>query len=184
MKKSLSLMFALIVSIGCYAQQSSPSASTQHASKSSTASKPAQDSDAAKVAEIRKLLELTGTRDMVNQMKTVLMDQFRRQSPNLPGEMFQEMLTEMRPEDLEDAIIPIYLKYFTADDLHHLVAFYESPFGKKVTRVMPQIMQESNEVGMDWGEKVVLKVATKWRKEGKLTQREYEQLVGEEEHPH
>jgi hypothetical protein len=138
----------------------------------------------ARIADIRALLALTGSRGMVNAMKGTLMEQFKQSSPNLPPEMFNEMLTEMKAEDLEDAIIPIYLKHFTAADIKHLIAFYQSPFGKKVTHEMPQILQESNEVGMNWGQNVVVKIATKWHKEGKLTDREYDQLVGPEERPH
>lgn len=185
MRKLFAAILVLVVCGVAFAQQkpaSKPAGSATTASKSSSA-KPATG-DAARVADIRRLLTITGSRDMVNQMKATLMEQFKQSSPNLPPEMFKEMLAEMKAEDLEEAIIPIYLKYFTADDINHLIAFYESPFGKKVTRVMPQILQESNEVGMNWGQGVVNKVATKWRNEGKLTQREYEQLVGPEEAPH
>ncbi len=182
------IIFAVLVALGstyCLAQQkpvTKAPASTRPmhgttADKNTTA-------EAAKIADIRKLLELTGSRQMVNQMKAALMEQFKQASPNLPPEMFDEMLAEMKAEDLEEAIIPIYLKYFTADDIKHLIAFYESPFGRKVTRSMPQIMQECNQIGMDWGQNVVTRVATKWHKEGKLTEREYEQLVGPEEQPH
>lgn len=184
MKRTV-LVFAILTSIASLAQSQQPAkpGHSQHTAKAAAEPKAAGESD-PRIAQIHKVLELTGTRDMVNQMKTVLMDQFRKESPNLPGEMFDEMLTAINPEDLEDAIIPIYLKYFTAEDLRHMIAFYESPFGKKVTRVMPQIVQESNEVGMNWGQSVVTKVATKWRKEGKLTQHQFEQLIGEEERPH
>jgi gluconate 5-dehydrogenase len=93
------------------------------------------------------------------------------------------MLSSRKAEDLEEAIIPSYVKQFSADDIKQLIAFYESPFGRKVTRAMPQIMQECNEIGINWGQNIVTRVATKWRKEGKLTEREYEQLVGPEEQP-
>lgn len=185
MKTAVTLL-AIVMSVALYShsQQSSQPPGSRPPAKPATASKTAAESESAKIADIRKLLELTGTREMVDQMKAMQMDQFRQASPDLPGDMFQEMLNEMRAEDLENALIPIYLKYFTTDDLKRLLAFYESPFGKKVTRVMPQILQESNQVGMSWGQNVVLKVAAKWRKEGKLTEREYQQLIGEEDHPH
>jgi hypothetical protein len=182
------LSLAIVLSIAtcyCLAQQkpvpkTQPSASTKPIATSDTGA----GAEAAKIADIRKLLELTGSRYMVNQMKGTLMAQFRQASPTLPPEMFDEMLSEMKAEDLEEAIIPIYVKHFSAEDIKHLIAFYESPFGRKVTRAMPQIMQECNEVGMNWGQNVVIRVATKWRKEGKLTEREYDQLVGPEEQPH
>jgi hypothetical protein len=182
--KRILLAMAVITACGVLSAQKKPDSNPQRPAAKSAAHAHTAESEAAKIADIRKLLLLTGSREMINQMKTTLMDQFRQSSPNLPPEMFQEMLAEMKAEDLEESIIPIYLKHFSADDIRHLVAFYESPFGKKVTKVMPEIMQESNEVGMNWGQSVVTRVATKWRKEGKLTEREYEQLIGPEDRPH
>lgn len=149
--------------------QTAPSVSS--ASKGSSA-------DAARISDIRRLLAITGSRSMVNDMKATMMEQFKQASPSLPPAMFDEMLAEMKAEDLEEAIIPIYLKHFTASDIKQLIAFYQSPFGKKVTRAMPQIIQESNQAGISWGQGVIEKIATKWHNEGKLTEQEFEQLVG------
>ena len=140
--------------------------------------------DAARIADIRRLLAITGSRGMVNDMKATMMEQFKQASPNLPPAMFNEMLSEMKAEDLEEAIIPIYLKHFTGSEIKQLIAFYQSPFGKKVTREMPQIILESNQAGINWGQGVIDRIATKWHNEGKLTEQEFEQLVGPVEQPH
>lgn len=163
--------------------QSSPVAHKQAPAK--TASK-SSTSDAVKIADIRRLLELTGTKDMVNQMKSVMMSQFRQNAPGMPPAMFDEMMTELRAEDLEESMIPVYANHFTGDDIKHLIAFYESRFGRKVMREMPQIINESNQVGVQWGQAVVTRVAGRWRDQGKISQRAYDQLVNaatpEEEH--
>jgi hypothetical protein len=137
----------------------------------------AASSDASKIADIRRLLELTGTKDMVNQMKGSMMAQFRQNAPGMPPGMFDEMMAELKAEDLEESMIPVYANHFTGDDIKHLIAFYESPFGHKVMREMPQIIMESNEVGVQWGQGVVTRVAGRWRDQGKITQRAYDQLV-------
>lgn len=134
-------------------------------------------SDANKIADIRRLLELTGTKDMVNQMKGTMIAQFRQNAPGMPPGMFDEMMAELKAEDLEESMIPVYANHFTGDDIKHLIAFYESPFGRKVMREMPQIITESNEVGVQWGQGVVTRVAGRWRDQGKITQRAYDQLV-------
>ena len=134
-------------------------------------------SDATKIADIRRLLELTGTKDMVNQMKGTMIAQFRQNAPGMPPGMFDEMMAELKAEDLEESMIPVYANHFTGDDIKHLIAFYESPFGRKVMREMPRIITESNEVGVQWGQGVVTRVAGRWRDQGKITQRAYDQLV-------
>lgn len=182
MIRRLLATFLVFASVTALAQQKTAAPNAQAkkpVAKSPT--KAASDSGPAEVADIRKLLELTGSRNMVNQMKGELMAQFRQASPTLPTEMFDEMLAEMKPEDLEEAIIPIYVKHFTESDIKQLIAFYESPFGRKVMSKLPEIMQESNQVGAEWGQNIVTRVAGKWRDEGKITQHEYEQLVGPQE---
>ncbi|HEU5403112.1 MAG TPA: DUF2059 domain-containing protein, partial [Terriglobales bacterium] len=112
--------------------------------------------------------------------------QFRRSAPGMPDGMLQDMMAELKAEDLVESMIPVYSKHFTGEDIRQLIAFYQSPFGQKVLREMPQIIVESNDVGTRWGEGVVQRVATRWRDQGKITQKAYEQLIGavgpEEEH--
>lgn len=183
--RSFLLPFLLLLPLALLAQQSGSSRTAVSPAKSTAprTSKP-MDPEAAKVADIRRLLALTGTREMVNQMKTEMMSQFRQNAPTMPREMFDEMTSELKAEDLEEAMIPVYSKHFTGADIKQLIAFYESPFGRKVMREMPQIITESNEVGIRWGQGVITKVAGRWRDQGKISQRAYDQLVGaaEEEH--
>jgi hypothetical protein len=182
------LCLPLFVSLALFAQQkpatgNTPATPPKHVTTTSAA--PA-DAEANKVADIRHLLELTGTRDMVNSMKSSMMEQFRRNAPGMPEEMLNEMMRELKAEDLLESMIPVYSKHFTGEDIKHLIAFYQSPFGKKVLREMPQIIAESNDVGTRWGEGVVQRVATRWRDQGKITEKAYQQLMSvagpEEEH--
>ncbi len=182
------LYLTLFASLSLSAQQkpatgTTPATSQKHATAAST--QPAE-AEANKVADIRRLLELTGTRDMVDAMKSSMMEQFRRNAPGVPNQMLTEMMGELKSEDLVESMIPVYSKHFTGPDIKHLIAFYQSPFGKKVLREMPQIIEESNDVGVRWGEGVVQRVATRWRDQGKITEKAYQQLIGvagpEEEH--
>ena len=181
------LCFTLFVSVTLLAQQkAAPNKTGTTPQKRPTASAHPADEDAAKVADIRRLLELTGTRDMVDGMKSSMLEQFQRSAPGMPDGLLNELMTELKADDLVESMIPVYSKHFTGADIKHLIAFYESPFGKKVLREMPQIITESNDIGARWGEGVVQRVATRWRDQGKISQRAFEQLMGvagpEEEH--
>jgi hypothetical protein len=183
----LASMLVLVSTVAVAQRPSVPKTGTAPVKQPSTRSsaKPAA-SDGAKIADIHRLLELTGTKDMVNQMKSVMIAQFRQNAPGMPPAMFDEMMTELKAEDLEESMIPVYANHFSGDDIKHLIAFYQSPFGRKVMREMPQIITESNEVGIHWGQGVVTRVAGRWRDQGKISQRAYDQLVNsagpEEEH--
>jgi len=37
---------------------------------------------------------------------------------------------------------PVYARYFTADELNQLAAFYQTPVGQKSIKVLPQVMGE------------------------------------------
>lgn len=187
------LCLTLFASLTLFAQQKPATGKTPAASRTPAASQKRaaastknSGAEAAKVADIRRLLDLTGTREMVNGMKGSMKEQFRRTAPGMPDEMLNEMMAELKADDLVESMIPVYSKHFTGEDIKQLIAFYQSRFGKKVLREMPEIIAESNEVGTRWGEGVVQRVATRWRDQGKITQKAYEQLIGvagpEEEH--
>jgi hypothetical protein len=176
MRLRLFAVFLAATSTIALAQQTPAAKPKTAPAKSSTATKAASP-ETEKLNDIRRLLELTGTKEMVNQMKSGMVAQFKQNAPTMPNGMFDEMMDELKAEELEESMIPVYARHFTADDIKHLIAFYQSPFGKKVMREMPQIIMESNEVGVKWGQGVVTRVATRWRDQGKITQRAYDQLV-------
>ncbi len=177
---------SLLVSVTLFAQQEPATSTANTPSHTQSATSGQAADEAAKVADIRRLLELTGTRDMVEQMKSSMMGQFRKNAPGIPEDMFNEIMAELKADDLMESMIPVYSKHFTGEDVKQMIAFYQSPFGQKVLREMPQIITESNDVGTRWGEGVVTRVATRWRDQGKISQRAYEQLMGavgpEDEH--
>lgn len=140
---------------------------------------PAATAPTTKEQDIRKLLDLTGTREMVEQMKTLMVAQVQQGAEGLSTEMVQELLAAMKPEDLIESMIPVYEQHFTAAEIKQLLAFYQSPVGKKVITEMPEIMKQSSERGIAWGEKAVDEVVTRWKKEGKISERAYEQLHSE-----
>jgi hypothetical protein len=182
------LCLTLLFSVTLFAQQKTAPIKTGTTPQKHVTARSARPAgaEAAKVADIRRLLDLTDTRDMVDGMKSSMMEQFRRNAPGMPDGMLTELMAELKAEDLVESMIPVYSKHFTGADIKQLIAFYQSPFGKKVLREMPQIISESNEVGARWGEGVVQRVATRWRDQGKISQKAYEQLMGvagpEEEH--
>jgi hypothetical protein len=46
-----------------------------------------------------------------------------------------------------DAIVPIYAKHFSMEDIQALTKFYETPLGQRVVKAMPDVAEESQSVG-------------------------------------
>lgn len=107
--------------------------------------------DAARPAEIRKLLNLTGAGQLGVQMARQMMAQLRPLIPSAPQSFWDEFASKLNPDDLVEKVIPIYARHLSAKDVKELIAFYESPVGRKLVAVQPQILQESMAAGQEWG---------------------------------
>jgi hypothetical protein len=113
--------------------------------------------DPAKEAEIRKLLDVTGTVKVVNQMLKQLMGQLRERYPDLPPEFVDHLQKEMNPDKLVEKLIPVYDKYYSLDDLKAVGAFYQSTAGQHLLQVQGQVVKESQAIGQQWGREAGMK---------------------------
>ena len=119
----------------------------------------AQEEDtAAKQRDIRRLLELTGSAQLGQQVIKQMMATFKQSSPDVPESFWDEMTKEFDPGTMIDLVVPIYDKHLTHEDIKGLIAFYESPVGRKMTSVLPAIAQESMQAGQQWGMDVARRV--------------------------
>ena len=108
--------------------------------------------------DVRKLLILTGTDKISMQIMVNMFAKFKELLPQVPEEFWQEALKEFNADELIDLIIPVYAKHFSHDDIKEMIAFYESPLGKKITAALPSITQESMKLGELWGRDIAEKV--------------------------
>ncbi|HVY61001.1 MAG TPA: DUF2059 domain-containing protein [Planctomycetota bacterium] len=115
----------------------------------------------AKLDDIRKLLDLNGgaasARDVMQQMSTNM----SRMMPQVPPEFWDEFMKEVNPQELIDLSVPVYDKYLEHDDVKALIAFYETPAGKKLASVQPKIGLECMQAGQQWGMAIGQRVAKK-----------------------
>ena len=51
---------------------------------------------------------------------------------------------------LMDRVVPLYDRHYTIGEIQALIQFYETPLGKKVTALRPQIAKESMVVTEEW----------------------------------
>jgi len=122
--------------------------------------------DSEKIKDIKKMLELTGSGKMGIQVMQNLLTSFKKSFPDVDEKFWDDFMREIKPEDLDALIIPIYDKYYTEEEIKQLIKFYNSPIGKKSIDKMPAIMQESMEVGQNWGREVADKVIAQLKEKG------------------
>jgi len=104
-----------------------------------------------KEKSIRQLLDVMGTTKLTQQMTTQMMAMLKQSQPGVPEELWSRFEKKLDAREVIDLVIPVYDKHFSKEDIDGLTAFYESPLGQKVVRTLPQVSQESMEIGQAWG---------------------------------
>lgn len=123
------------------------------------------DGDAAKRADIRKLLVLTGSAQIGAQVMTQMMTSMKQAMPQVPERFWADFQKEVKPEELGELIVPIYDKHLSREDVKNLIGFYETPTGKHFVAEMPAVTQESMIAGQTWGQDIGKRVMDRLQKE-------------------
>jgi len=119
--------------------------------------------DPAKEADIRQLMDVTGTKDLGKQLMDAGIAQFRAsvtesQPDNPRAKQFADAFAQrfekhFDPHALTETVIPIYDKHLSSEDLRELLAYYQSPFGQRMLKVLPEVARESQAAGFKLGQK-------------------------------
>ena len=120
----------------------------------------------AKRDDIRKLMKLTGSAEVGKQVMDQLFVTFKQSMPSVPPEFWDKISHKVDANEMVELIVPIYAKYFSHDEIRQLIKFYESPLGKKLTKVLPDVTRESMEAGQKWGQKLAEEVMKEIREKG------------------
>jgi uncharacterized protein len=133
--------------------------------------------DQQKHQDIAKLVELTGAMQnmtsAVDIMLPRMMDLIRKSNPRISPEVLESLEKDGRDEfhkaipELIEPIIAIYDANYSAEEIRQLLAFYDSPLGRKMIAQTPQIMQQSVAVGAAWGKSVGERVGERIRTSAK-----------------
>jgi uncharacterized protein len=127
--------------------------------------------EAEKINNIKKLLDITGSRNLSRKILTQLIDSLKAEYPQAPARFWDAFMAELKPEEMVDEYIPIYSKYFTNEEIKGIITFYETPFGKKTLSVIPQISKESTAIGIKYGREAAQRALEKLKAEGYLKPR-------------
>jgi len=109
--------------------------------------------DAVTKQDVEDLMQLTGARDrlplvysvMASQFAANFADGYRQQHPNAnpaevqkatadATEVIQTIFKAIPTDELLDAMVPIYQKYLTHSDIQAINEFYGSPTGRKLLK--------------------------------------------------
>ena len=123
---------------------------------------PAQTAEdrAGKMQDIRKIMSLTGGDKLANQMLDQMNQQMKSSGP-AAEKMFAEFRKEFDVNRVLEFQVESYDKHFTASEIKGILAFYESPTGKKMLQELPAIMQEMMTKSMQMAQEINDKIMKK-----------------------
>jgi len=113
--------------------------------------------DPALRADLVKLMELSsssdraaaGARKAMEPMRPMMFrnvgDEARRQK--IVDSYEEKLVAIFNTDDFHEGVITAYAKYFDDDDVKKLIAFYDTPLGRKFNDVMPQFSSDLIELG-------------------------------------
>lgn len=165
----ISLVLAVCLTLGSIvgnAQSTSGNAGKAPNMQSSSVSKSnataATKIDPAKEADIRRLLDLAGTKALVVQTMDSMSKSIKPLLTNsLPPGEYREKLVDLffakfsakaDVEHLLDLAVPVYDKNFSHQEIRSLIEFYQTPLGQKAIATLPKVTAEMQEQGRKWGE--------------------------------
>ena len=177
MRKILLLAAALIFAVAPANAQNAPAQSEGGATQRAQAQKP-RPIDSERLAMARKMMQTTGADRIAGQIMRVMMPQItgmlvrarpdkKKEITELMQEVAREMSSRAGMQQLIDHIARIYAEEFTADEMRRILAFYDTPVGRKLISRMPSIIMRSQQAGRAWGQQVARKAIQRIRQKAK-----------------
>lgn len=136
-----------------------------------------------KQAAIEQFMTMAGSNKMGNHFAGLFVQQItqaiKAANPSIP-EQAQSIIREevhaaieakmQGGDSLQTALYPVYNQYLTLEEIKILIAFYQTPVGKKITAVMPKLTQETMLAGQKWAQalapEIKARISSRFLKEG------------------
>ena len=104
-------------------------------------------------ADIMKLQQVNGSVATTNSIFPRLVAQLKQSNHALTELQWVSMKTDVFDTEvasLNEQLIPTFKKYFTQAEIKEMIAFYETPTGKKMAATTPQISMDQMQLTQTW----------------------------------
>jgi hypothetical protein len=81
------------------------------------------------------------------------------------NKMMDDMVKDLPIDELLQAMVPVYQKHFTKEDVDALTTFYSTPSGQRILKEMPVVTAESMQASMGIIQKMMAKVQERMQSE-------------------
>ena len=128
--------------------------------------------DLERLSVARRVVHASGAEAIILKSIEMTLPTQRSQNPAIPAEFWDRFAAKARSDvgRLVDSLAPAYANRFSKTELEQLLAFYESPVGRRVVAEQTALAQESQQLGVRWGTRLGAAVAVEMANEGKPPQ--------------
>ena len=129
---------------------------------------PAASADSAKLRLIRQLLARLRVTDQALQVMEQQLPAQRAANPRVPALFWERFMEQARARsgELEEGYAALYDRHFSAAEIRELLAFYDTPIGKRFLEVQPVLLREGIALGQEWGSRIGAEVGRTLAAEG------------------
>ncbi len=107
--------------------------------------------DPEKAALIDRFLEVTNAYRFYDDIVGQVCGAYAKRFPQIEKDFWTDFKkNHTRREDLFNQVTPIYAKYLSVEDLKSILAFFESPSGKKYVAVLADLGRETGGVAQEF----------------------------------
>lgn len=113
--------------------------------------------------KLKTMFEVSGNSSSYKMAIDQMLGMFKQQAAAVPADewaILEEKLRGTSLDDLIDMLVPVYQKQLTVDDLDALIAFYNTPIGKKYASKIPDITMETMTISQQWGMQIGQEIQT------------------------
>jgi hypothetical protein len=152
---------------GATAKTEPPSQADARVGARGQSSDPTAKLDPAKDAAIRHLMDITEVSNMGQNIQNYITQQVQEVAGRAVGagkvQKFMDTFSTQfnanaSPSSVIDAMVTIYAKNFSMEDIQGLIQFYETPLGKRVVKTLPEVSQQSQRMGVEMEQNAALTV--------------------------
>ncbi len=118
---------------------------------------------------LTKMFKVSGTEETYQVAIKQMFSMFKNQYSQVDSGVWEGLEKEFQNssmDELVDLLLPVYKKHLTINDINAIINFYETEAGKKFASKTPIIMQESMQVGQQWGMKIGEDFSKKMQEKG------------------
>lgn len=153
MKKNLLLLVLFAISVMAFSFAASAQAQTSEYQKA-----------------LQKMLTVSGGFATAEVIVPQAIEMLKQSAPGIPESYLKELSTAMTEKFVNRMVeiyTPIYQKHLSLEDIKKIIAFYESPVGRKLGNATPFITKESMQVGQQLGIEIVTDIQKAFQSYGK-----------------